>query len=208
MPDNARSLCERPGEMPRVQRRHRLSQDICKVRIDLAVRRAAADRVETEAEVEPFGIDGLGGYPLRQCCRGRVTLPTRFEAQIDSVDSDSVEKPRDGLAIRRFEPEAARARRIGEDKMKARRAVIEVIQRLGVGSGGIWMIGTLHHRPRCLLGPADGSAISTGIERSDGNAIHGTGVEAFLEIGTFENCVDTLAPCAFVGGGEFRGERQ
>ncbi len=96
------------------------------------------------------------------------------------------------------------------DDGEARGAAREVLQRQGIGGGGIGMIGALGDGPG-QAGSAGGKRGRAGlarIERLDGDAIGGAAHQHLVEGLALQHGVDGSAPGGFRRGRELGGERE
>jgi hypothetical protein len=160
--------------------------DLCRRRIDAA-------RFHDLGDVEP----------------GFLFLRAEIGFDDDRVEPDVLERAGDA----RFgatEPVAIAADAAGEDEREARRAVLQVGERLSIQFGRVRMVGPLQHRPRLARGAAGDrlGLFGARIKRLDPQAVIGSGHETLVEIGALQRSIDQFPPFGGVGGGEFGGEGQ
>ena len=100
------------------------------------------------------------------------------------------------------------ADRAGEDERQPGRAVLQFVQRLGIGHGRIGMIDPRMHRPGAAARRRSVCASAArAIERLDRNAVVGFGDQP-LERPFLQRRADELQPVLAAGGRKFGGERR
>jgi hypothetical protein len=139
-------------------------------------------------------------------------LSVRPEVQVEcnaGVEVNAFEHPRE-RPFARGKTVAVGADGAGESEEEAVRAVLEVVQRLGIGLRRIGVIDALHEGPRrSRRTPGDGLRLRLAlVERLDRDRVVGLGDEAAVEWRALEDVLHQLAPLFACGGGELGGERK
>ena len=169
-----------------------------------------ADRIEAETDIGRGRRDPSALHQGSEQLPGVLGLRAEIEIERDAgVEMDAVERARDGLSGCR-KTVAVAADRPGKDQGEAGRAILEIVQRLGIGRGRIGMIEALHDPPGGARRAADnGPRVGlAAVERLDGEPVIGLGDELLVERRALEHALHQLAPLLARGRRKLGGQRQ
>ena len=153
-------------------------------------------RLIVEADVDLCGIDPSGFDETGEVNTSVLAAEHGIERDRNpGIEQDTIEHPLEFLRRGIGDAEPTGARPAGEFKLEPARAVFELVQRLGVGLGGIRVIDPLHGLPRRRRGPAWYRARTFGvrIDRLDLKSVIGL-ADQFLERRALQHAVDQFAP--------------
>ena len=169
-----------------------------------------ADRIEAEADVGRRRVDAAMFDQGGDQRAGVLRLRAQIEIERDAGIEMHVREHARDRRFRRVEPVAIGADRTGEHQRKPGRAVLQIVQRLGVGGCRIGMIDALHDRPGRARGASGDRhrASRAGVERVDRETVIGLGDEPSLERRALEHAVDQLAPLLLRGRRKFGSQRK
>jgi hypothetical protein len=175
-----------------------------------AARRRRANGVVAEADVGGGCGDAAALHQRGELLAGMVRPGAGIEIERNAgVEMDASEDARQRPFVG-GQTVVVGADPAGEDESEGGRAVLEIVQRLGIGCGRVGMIDALHDPPgRAGGAPGNRPCVRlAAVKRLDGQTVIGLGDEPGVEGRALEHAFDQPAPLVARSGGKLRSQRQ